>query len=77
MNKLKKKNYKFNDKGVNNGLLFLFLAGCLLITLVGGYTLMVTYNNNKNKTISSDKMNISTTNKSVAEDGKGTATVVK
>lgn len=77
MTKLKKKNYKFNDKSINSGLMFLFLAGCLLVALIGGYTLMVTYNNNKNKDITTKNMNVSTTNKSVAEDGKGTATVVK
>lgn len=78
MTKVKKKNYRFNDKAINNGLIFLFLAGCLIIALVGGYTLMLTYTNNKNKTISSDKMQITTTqSRSVAEDGKGYAEIVK
>ena len=77
MTKLKKKNYKFNDKAINSGLMFLFLAGCLLVALVGGYTLMLSYNNNKNKDMATKNMNVSTLNQSVAEDGKGTATVVK
>ena len=77
MEKLKKKNYKFNDKAINNGLMFLFLAGCLLIMLVGGYTLMATYNN-KNKTISSNNMNISSTkDQAIAEDNNGKAYIVK
>lgn len=79
MSKLKNKDYKFNDKAINNGLVFLFLAGCLLVALVGGYMLMITYSSNKakNKEISSSNMQISTKTKSIAEDGKGYAEIVK
>lgn len=68
---------KTNAKDVNGGIFLLFLAGCLMFLLVGGYTLVIFYTNNtESKTPSSDQMQITNEKEKVstAEDG-ATATV--
>lgn len=73
---MKKKN---NSKEINSGMLLLFLVGCLLVVLIGGYSLVLIYSNNKeDKTPTSEQMQINSgqNNVSTTEDG-ATATIVK
>lgn len=73
---MKKKN---NSKTINSGMLLLFLVGCLLVLLVGGYSLIVIYSNKeKDNTPTSEQMQINSgqNNVSTTEDG-ATATIVK
>lgn len=73
---MKKKN---NAKTINGGLVLLFLVGTLTVLLIGGYSLMIIYGNNqKDNNMTSEQMQINSSNAnvSVAEDG-ATATVVK
>ena len=68
----------FDSSAINRGILFLFLAGCLVTAIIGGYSVMIYYTtNHTNNTPNSNEMQINTNKQqSVAEDG-GTATIIK
>ena len=68
----------FDSTAINRGILFLFLAGCLITAIIGGYSVMLYYTtDHTNNTPSSNEMQINTNKQqAVAEDG-ATATVIK
>lgn len=70
---------EYNNKSINSGMLLLFLVGCLITLLVGGYSLTVIYTNDQKDNIpSSEEMQINSGKQNISTTPDGaTATVIE